>query len=379
MREILCDAVKKILILYASAGHGHQKAAMAVEAVFRARGYKTIDCVDVLERTILGFGERYRSLYLFLIRHVPWLWGFFYYLTDLRLIYLLVRPLRRLVNHVFAGRVEKMVLDRQPDIVVSTHFLSTEAVGHLKKKGRTQARLITVVTDYLAHWFWISSQSDVYCAASEETAADLERRGIPPERIAVTGIPIEDKFSQTITRDAARGSLGLDPDRFTVLLTSGGAGVGLVEPLTGRLSILEPSLQVLVVCGTNEALKRRLDSKHRDRDHLRLYGFVNNIHELMAACDLVVGKGGGLTVTESLAMEKPMVLIGALPGQETRNVRVASRRKAASVAHSIAQAVVLVQRYQKDPVFYAQTLEAIRSMRRLCSAEAVVSVSVGNE
>ena len=371
-------ADKKILILYASAGHGHEKAAKAVEAALRAQGSFKIDCVDTLQRTSLGFGPRYRGTYLFMIRVLPWLWGFFYYLTDNPVVYFFLIPLRRAVNHFLAGGVEKLVLETAPDSIVSTHFMSTEVVSHLKKKGRTKARLVTVVTDYMAHSFWLGDGTDLYCAASDETADDLVRRGVSREKVRVTGIPIETKFSTPIAREALKHSLGIPSAAFTVLLTSGGAGVGLVEPLTDRLAILEPPMHLLVVCGTNETLKKRLESKHRDRAHVRLYGFVNNIHELMAACDLVVGKGGGLTVTESLAMSKPMVLIGAVPGQETRNVQVAAKRKAAGIARSVAEAVRLVQRFQKDPVFYGRTLEAIGAMRRPRAAHDVAQAALEN-
>lgn len=367
---------KKILILYGSAGHGHEKAARAVEAACRASGGHDVSCVDALAHTSFGFGARYRGFYIFMIRSIPWFWGFFYYFLDNPVVYAFVRPLRRLNNHVFAAGIERLLTENPPDILISTHFLGCEVAGHLKRKGRLGAKLVTVVTDYLAHAFWIVPGTDVYCVGSEETARDLEKRGVPRPKIRVTGIPIESKFSAPLSREALRTSLGLKPSEFTVLLTSGGGGVGLVEPLAECLLALEPALKLLAVCGTNKPLYERLSSKYEGKAGVRIFGFVDNVHELMAASDVVLGKGGGLTVTESLAMGKPMVLIGAVPGQETKNVRVVTANGAAGYARSAAQAAGLVGRYRSDRVFYQKTLDAIASMRRRGAADQVLRAAL---
>lgn len=367
---------KKILILYGSAGHGHEKAAKAVEAACRASGGNDVSCVDALAHTSFGFGARYRNFYIFMIRSIPWFWGFFYYFLDNPVVYVFVRPLRRLNNRFFAAGVERLLEEQSPDIVISTHFLACEVAGHLKRRGRIRAKLVTVVTDYLAHAFWIVEGTDVYCAGSEETARDLEKRGVPRPKIRVTGIPIESKFSEPLSREALRASLGLDPGAFTVLLTSGGGGVGLVESLSENLLALEPAPQLLVVCGTNKPLLERLSSKYAGRTGVRLFGFVDNVHELMALSDVVVGKAGGLTITESLAMGKPMVLIGAVPGQETKNVRVVTGNGAAGYARSAAEAAAMVGRYQNDTAFYRQTLDAIASMRRPGAAGQVLRAAL---
>ncbi len=370
-------ADKKILILYASAGHGHEKAAKAVAEACRARGGAQVECVDVLKHTSFGFGARYRALYLFLIQKMAWLWGFFYYLADIRPLYILIGPLRRVNNHFFASGVEKLVVESKADVVISAHFMGCEVTAHLKKKGRTQAKLVTIVTDYLPHTFWIEKETDRYCVGSEDTKRDLEKRDVPSEKILVTGIPIEAKFSSAPPRDAVRKSMELNPALFTVLLTSGGAGVVLLESLVGLLAIQEPPMQLLVVCGTNAKMLERLQKKHRERVNLRFFGFVDNIQELMSAADLVVGKGGGLTITESLAMARPMVLTGAVPGQETRNVVVMVKKGAASRADSLKQVLAMIAKYRSDGSFYKKTLDVIEATRRPKAADAVLDAALG--
>jgi len=368
----------KILILYASAGHGHEKAAMAVDAECRASGTYDVNLVDVLALTSFGFGGRYRALYFFMIRRIPWLWGFFYAVMDQNWVYFFVRPLRRLNNHFFVRRLEALVESESPDVIVSTHFLPTEVVSYLKRKGRVNGRLTTVVTDYMPHAFWITTECDAYAVATQLTKEEMKRRGVGEEKIRVTGIPIELKFSMPLTRDDASRSLGLDPSVFTALITSGGAGVGIARPLVERLAILEPPIQQLVVCGTNKPLLAELRNKYAGRPRFHFYGFVDNIHELMTASDLIVGKGGGLTITESLCVGRPMVLFGAVPGQETRNVDQVAGYGAAKAAGSLREVVEHVTAFRQDVRIYHEAVTAIEKIRRPHSAREIVHLALGD-
>jgi len=326
---------KKILILHASAGHGHEKAARALEqACLDVLPQAQVRLYDVLTLTEGIFGRGYKKTYLFLIRYLPWLWGFAYYLTDFPWVYFFLRPLRRWVNHWAARRLEERILEERPDVVIATHFLPVEVVGFLKKKKLCHARLITVITDYLAHSFWLDKEVTCYAVGSEETREDLKKRSVLLEKILVSGIPVEKKFAQAVPRALARAKLSLDAEGFTVLVTSGGAGVGTMELLAKNLLASRRPIQLLAVCGTNQKLAEHLQLFAEKKNRLHVFGFVDNIHELMAASDLVIGKGGGLTVTESLCVGKPMILFGSVPGQETRNAHSMARQGAARIANS---------------------------------------------
>ena len=338
---------KKILILYASAGHGHAKAAMAIEQALRSRPDVDVKALDALTVCPAYFKRGYEGLYFFLIRRLSWLWGALYYLTDIPFIYFFVKLARRLHNAFFAKTLEDYLVTVNPDVVVCTHFLGSEVTEHLKQKNRLHSKLITVITDYLPHTFWLESHTELYAVGSEETRAELVRRGVPDKKIHVTGIPIEAKFSNKLSRSDAASKLGIQAELFTVLVTSGGGGVGLVEPLVNRLLAQTPAPQILAVCGTNQSLFDSLQKKASPK--MKVFGFVDNIQELMAASDLVVGKGGGLTITESLCLGRPMVLLGALPGQETRNVSCMLSNGSARRAHSVSQAVFHIQEFMSNP------------------------------
>ena len=357
------DSKKNILILYGSAGHGHEKAARAVEEAFLSASMR-VKTLDTLKLTAPFFvGDAYKKSYIFMIKHIPWFWGLVYYATDVPWIYSLLKHLRRLANACSAGPLEKLLIGENPDAVISTHFMASEVAANLKRKGKIKSHLFTVITDYMPHTFW-QSPADKFIVALPESKEALVRRGIAAESVEPLGIPTESKFSRMTGKEALAAKLKLDPKLFTVLLTSGGAGVGSVEKIVDGLLGSQKPMQILVVCGTNKELHRRLSLKTQYSRRLTVFGFVNNMDELMEVSDLVVGKGGGLTVTESLCKGKPLVLFESLPGQETRNARCLERHHAAGVARSAEEVVAQLLTFMEKPAQREKWLEGVRLIRK---------------
>ena len=343
---------KKILILYASAGHGHEKAAKAIFEALQKEASPHIELriEDTLAHVPKYFGGPYRDIYLFMIAKAPWLWGAFYYLIDNIWIYRLIFPLRYLHNRLFCGPLERFIQNESPDVVVCAHFMGSEVSGYLKQKGRLSARLVTLITDYLPHPIWLSAKTDYYLGAIADTGKQLEKWGVPKDRIRTFGIPVEGKFSQAIDRQALKQAMGLNNGSLTALLTSGGAGIGSTEAIVAQLTEQPYAINLMVICGTNKALLDRLSALTKlGQLKLKLFGFVNNMHELMEASDLVIGKSGGLTVTESLVKQRPMIVIRPIPGQESRNADCLKRYDAGYVAHSVEQVIQTLSHIVKHP------------------------------
>ncbi len=370
------DRAHSVLILYASAGHGHEKAARAIEEVVRPR-HDSVRCLDVLELSPGPFGRMYRGTYLFLIQHMPWLWGWLYYLADAPFLYPFLRPLRRAVNAFAGRRLERIVIDGGFDTVIATHFFPTEVVSRMKRDGRTRARLITVITDFLPHFFWVAEHVDLYAVAAEGTRAELLRRGVRPERITITGIPIGKAFRVLPSREDARAYLEIEPSAFVVLLTSGGAGVGSMETLAAAILRQGGPYTILAVCGTNRTLLARLELLELREPSLLPMGFVENMHELMSAADVVVGKAGGLTVSESLAAGRPLILIRPVPGQESRNAACVSAAGAARVVSGVDEAVRAIGRLLEDPASLEALKAAAARVGKLDAAERVAGMIHG--
>lgn len=366
---------RKILILYASAGHGHEKAAKAVLEALENEPGVSARAADVLPLTPGFFGGTYKGSYIFMIKRIPKFWGLFYHLLDRPEIYALVRPLRRLNNELFARGVHDLIEREKPDVIVSTHFLPCEVTAYMKRNG-LKTRLVTVITDFLPHEFWLENGTDVYAVAAETTRGELLRRGVAASIIHVTGIPVAAKFSGAPVREEASRALGLDPSLFTVLMTGGGAGVGSVARLASEIVSRVPRAQVLVVCGTNRALFDGLAPAAAKEPRLKVYGFVDNMDALMEASDVVVGKGGGLTVSESLAKGTPMIVFEAVPGQETRNASVLEHEGAGLVAASFEDAVAKVAALESDRTKLAELQSAARRIARPRAAREVAEIAL---
>jgi len=321
----------KILILYATAGFGHKKAAFAVKEAFDKIGRKDVLLKDSLDYTNPFFKASYNSIYLTLIKYVPNIWGLFYYLLDNPWIYAVMRPIRRLTNHINSKKLVKFLLEMKPKTIIVTHFFALEVIAHLKKKGILKdSRLVTVITDYKSHKFWLSKHVDCYIVGSEYTKDDLIRRGIPLERIKPFGIPCAKSFSKEHDQKAIRRAIGLRPDKRTIFILGGGFGVGPIKRIVLHLDKLEEDFQGIVVCGYNKKLYDSLTQIAESAKHVfKICGFVDNIDELMAASDALISKSGGITMAEALNAALPMVVIDPIPGQEMRNYKFLEKHSAA--------------------------------------------------
>jgi processive 1,2-diacylglycerol beta-glucosyltransferase len=312
--------VSRVLVLSASAGAGHLRAAEAVQrAVEAAAPAAQVRNVDVLDLASRAFREAYSKWYLSLVNRAPVLWGYLYDRLD-RMPRRRPLDLRQALDHWNTRRLVAEVDAFAPDAVVCTHFLPAEALAEEKRRGRLKARLGVVITDADVHRLWIHRGVSRYFVAREEAAAVLAALGFAKDEVEVTGIPIDPRFSQPADRAALRRKHSLPAEGAVVLLLGGGFGVGPVKEMARHLEQARRPARLVVVAGRNEALRRSLAAAAGPRT--TVLGFTTEIHEWMAAADLLVTKPGGLTTSEALARGLPMVLVHPIPGQEQRNTDV---------------------------------------------------------
>lgn len=318
--------LKKVLLLSASAGAGHIRAAQAIEKAFAEIGDATgerreVQHLDILNYTNKVFRHFYSKAYIDLVNKMPEVPGWFYDKLD--------KPWknerRRLALDKLNTRpLVKLLREYHPDLIVCTHFLPAEIVSWLKAKERLASRQVIIVTDFDVHAMWLVHHYERYFVAIDEARAYLEALGIPPEKITVSGIPIDPVFGREKDKQEMRAKHGLAPDRTTILLSAGGFGVGSVDALIASLMPLQHRAQVVAICGRNEELKQRLSRQAaRLKDDatvtVKPFGYTNDMDELMTASDIVLGKPGGLTTSEALAKGLAFVIVNPIPGQEERN------------------------------------------------------------
>jgi processive 1,2-diacylglycerol beta-glucosyltransferase len=223
-----------------------------------------------------------------------------------------------ILNILAAPRLVEYINNFKPEIIVCTHAFPLGIVSHLKKKGVFRGPVFAIITDYDVHSFYIFPEVDAYIVGSEDLIQQCLAFGIDPGRVHATGIPIHTEFFVKYDKRQLREQLGIAPDLPVILLMGGGLGMG---PLDTLLEIMgSGSYQLICVAGSNAALQEKLEKLAQGMScRVKIYGFVDNIHQLMAASDLMVGKAGGLACAEAMALGLPMFIVDPLPGQEERN------------------------------------------------------------
>ncbi|HLF17947.1 MAG TPA: glycosyltransferase [Candidatus Omnitrophota bacterium] len=306
----------KILITYASAGAGHRKAAEALfQGIQKNTSYEAV-CVDALDHSSPLYKKLYGGTYAFLITHIPSLWGIIFALLDIPWLQPIVRFFRRWYNQFNAPKLHDYLVKEQFDYIFSTHFFPTEVASTLKARKKIHARIACIITDYDVHRIWLADGVDVYAVASNYTQQKLKQLGVVERKIVTTGIPVDEKFTQAYDVAALKEKMGLTKDAFTVLIATGSFGIGPIEQIINEIK----GFQVLVVCGHNKKLYQKLSEGMPANVHV--LGLVDNMHELMAVSDCMVTKPGGLSITEALVSQLPLIFFNAIPGQEIGNVKV---------------------------------------------------------
>jgi processive 1,2-diacylglycerol beta-glucosyltransferase len=367
---------KKVLILSASAGAGHTRAAQALERAFMEMGAaEEVKHVDALEYTTKIFKAIASKAYIDLVNKAPHMLGWFYDVMDkpwknerlMQAIDMLnTQPLVRLINKY------------QPDLAVCTHFTPADMISWLKEKKTLTCHLAIVVTDFDIHANWLSRYCDRYFVALDETGVHLEKLGIPADRITVSGIPVDPVFARRKDKAAMRLKFGLRQDKTTILVSAGGFGVGPVENLITALLDLQHEAQIVAVCGKSEELKRKLENLAErvpagHRVTVRVVGYTTDMDEYMAAADMLVGKTGGLTTSEALARDLIMVVVNPIPGQEERNSDHLLEEGAALRCNNLPAIAFKIDRLLDDPARMAAMKKNIQRLARPRAAYDIVS------
>jgi len=363
----------RIAILHATAGSGHKRAAEALAAaISRLRPGAVVREVDALVFASRLYRGTYAASYNAMAARAPRLWGALYHSWAAAPVNRGTAPVRLALDRMNLRRLVRVLEREGPDAVVCTHFLPVEALSPRRGVGRLKVPLYCVITDFAAHPFWAFPHVDRYFVASDRVAMELAGHGVPRERIEVTGIPIDPRFDRAVGREPARARLGLDARRPAVLVMGGGSGVGPLAELAERLAALALRPQVIVVCGLNGRLRTEVESLAAARSgDIRTLGFTHEVDVLLEACDVVVSKAGGLTCSEALIKQTPLVVFKPTPGQEVRNAEYLESGGAAIHADSAAEVEGVVGRWLADPEARARVREAARRLARPHAADTI--------
>ncbi|EHG18920.1 hypothetical protein HMPREF9334_02059 [Selenomonas infelix ATCC 43532] len=323
----------RILILTASIGSGHTRAAEAIRAALAAHpaaATMQVDVVDFMARDISIIHYLMKRIYLLMLRFVPDLYDVFFRVAGKNASGGVVRGA---FAQVMVHTVGRVIRAYAPDLVIATHPFPEGAAALWRARHGASFTLAALLTDYALHAIWLVPGVDVYFVATEAMAEGMAARGFDTHMVHATGIPIA-RADYGLERSAAQTHAGLAEDLPTILLMGGGLGLGGMDRTLAALEQVKLRLSILVVAGRNAVLEEHARTVARTSRHvIRVFSYTDEIPTLMCAADLLITKPGGLTISEAFAAGLPLLLHDPIPGPETENAVYATRRGASVWLH----------------------------------------------
>lgn len=392
---------KKILIMSASTGGGHNRAARAIKEELENKTIdnekvecEIIDSLKLVNNTmdkIISRGYEKSAIY------TPKAYGSVYRFSETSLVS--KNEFKgNLLTSLMAQKFKKLLNDSQPDLIIGTHPFPMIALSTLKKYTNIDMHnlnlsdtfhkkyidlnvppMISVLTDYTTHSTWIQNEIDYYIVGHEYVKELLVFEGVESDKVKAFGIPVEKSFLSHRDREIVLEELDLSPDKLTVLLMGGSFGAGNIKETLSELMEIDRDFQILVITGRNESLREKIEkslSRHLHDKTVKVLGFTNKMNDILASVDVLVSKPGGLTTTESLLKDVPMIVPYYIPGQEEENLDFLSNCGAVLRTTKKYNLSVLLKVLIDDPSRLDMLKRNIRSIRKFNSSQNIANLVV---
>ena len=396
---------KKVLIMSVSTGGGHNRAARAIKEELESRTIDTmsieceiVDSLKLVNNTmdkVISRGYEKSALY------TPKAYGSVYRFSETTIASkneFKTNPLTSLM----ARKFKHLLNESTPDLIIGTHPFPMIALSTLKKNNNIHSLsrsesfykstkvdippMISVLTDYTTHSTWIQNEIDYYIVGHEYVKELLVYEGVDSEKVKAFGIPVEKSFLSHRDRETVLTELGLSPEKLTVLLMGGSFGAGNIKETLEDLIAIDRDFQILVITGRNEHLKDKLSKMLDSTIHNKnicLLGYTNKMNDILASIDVLISKPGGLTTTEALLNDVPMIVPYFIPGQEEENLDFLTNCGAALRTTKKYSLPVLLKVLIDDPSRLDNLRKNIKSIRKFDSAvnisNLVVDILTDNE
>lgn len=379
---------KKVLIMSASTGGGHNRAAKAMKDEIEKKcidgEHITCEIIDSLKLINTTMDKIISSCYEKSAKYTPKAWGGVYKMSDANIVSKHEYK-GNLFNTLLASKLKKLLKERKPDLIIGTHPFPMIALSTLKKKYPYRNAfnsffvppLISVLTDYTAHSTYIQDEIDYYIAGDEYVKEVLISEGVDGDKIKPYGIPVEKSFLEHREKSVVLEELGLAPDKFTVLLMGGSFGAGNIKDTLKELLEIDRDFQIIVITGRNETLKEKLEKsleKYTIDKNISILGFTQDMNDILSAVDIIVSKPGGLTTTECLLKELPMIIPYYIPGQEEENMDFLSNCGAALRTSKKFTISVLLKVLIDNPMRMELLKNNIKSVKKQNTAEDIANL-----
>lgn len=342
--------MKKVLIVSMTCGQGHNAVSKAISENLLRHGFE----VKIIQ--LFSYSEKREKFenwqYLFACKYLRIPYSIGWEITNRK------NPNKRdsLLIHKTVKKtfdnLKKQIDDFLPDVIITTHPYSNVAISDMKKNGIIKnIKTVSVLTDYCVHPFWEAAiEMDYVITPCSDTTDELIYRGYSKNQIKVMGLVVDDKFKKIIKKVDARKILGID-DIFTILIISGGNGIGNSVKLVKNLLKSRKTFQILCICGKNQKSKSKLEKfvEKSNIKNVKIYGFVNNVEVLMNSADCIFSRGGAISITEALNLNVPIIIREKMIINEKRNKLFLLKNKSAFAIEKIGESAKLIDRLIGEP------------------------------
>ena len=342
------SSAKSFLIVTASVGSGHEKAAAAVaESIQKQHPDAVINIIDFMSMQTSWINALMKKCYLNMLYFVPNLYEFMYQFTAGKKKGGFVKWA---MSSVIVYSMKELIKRYRPDTIICTHPFPADAVSHLLQHRQVSFDSCAIITDYSVHQMWVCPKLNHYFVAIDSMRDQLVEFGISRDIIHVSGIPVSEPFCRDYDKGQCRRELGLTMDKPLVMMMGGGLGLGGMDGALDQLEKIREQLQLMVIAGRNDELKRKVEAFAKTSHHEVLtWGYTDKVAVMMAAADILITKPGALTLTEAMSLGLPMVLHEPIPGPETDNARFMSEGGMAIWLHSGDSLAKIIGNLLKHP------------------------------
>ncbi|MDP3980154.1 MAG: glycosyltransferase [Chlamydiota bacterium] len=365
--------MKRILILYISPNTGHHTAAKSVEqALLKSDGEIEVLIVNALNYISPFFEKIILKTYLSVLKNTPELWEFLY---DNNKIKDRISPLRSIVLRQQSQKLFRLINEYHPDVVLCTQAYPCQIIGEYKHECAVPFELMAVITDYVVHAYWVSQRVDHYMMPHQEGLQKMAGYGIDLNRMSITGIPVDPVFNRTLDKTLLKKQMGLPENLPVILIMGGGQCLIPVKDILDGLAKIRMPHRIIVVTGTNKSLfGSMMHYKQKHCPSMHVFAYVHEIDKLMEVSDLLISKPGGLSSSEAMVKDLPMLIYRPLPGQESKNADFLTKNGVALRAEEISEITDKVEMLFKDNVLLKSLKDKILLMKRPDAASDIAKV-----
>ena len=375
--------MKKILILYAAYGGGHLSAAKSlknyIDNNYTDIETTMIDCIKYINKAL---DKVTTGAYKQMAKKAPWVWKKVYFNSEKGLL----GKFSNGTNKLMAKKLFHLFEEHNPDLVISTHPFATQMTSYLKKKQKINCTLATVLTDFAPHDQWLVGNTyGNYFFVSHDGMKNslINDFNIPSEKIFTTGIPLSEKFLENFNKQEIYDFFELDPSKKTILFFGGGEfGLGkskTVEILKSLTNYLH-EYQIIAISGRNQKMNdafKDIANELNNPNGLKIFDFIDKVPEAMKISNLVITKPGGLTVTESLASNLPILIINPIPGQEEQNAEFLVQANVATWLKKSDNTSEVIENLLNSPDKLITMAENTKKLAHLDSTKNICQILLG--